>query len=340
MHRKVRPSDAGFRYESRSWRNGSKLGDDYMTPISYLGRHASLFLMAGMFAGIFLPQLGRPLVPALPWLIIALLVIAMMRVDIAELLLHARNPLRLAASLFGLMVLTPIVVHFLLIPLGLPPIWHLALVMAACAPSLGSLPNLAYIMRLDGAIALNVLVIGTLVFPFSAALLLPLLSDTDVNLDAWGLFSGLAIKIGVAILIAMVLRRLMGAELRERLSTDLDGLSVLILVLFVLTVMSDIGTAWIKSPMRVISMMLLVMAFNFGLQFITSVLAVLLGRGLTRAQALSLGLSGGNRNFALFFLALPPDMLPQFLLFLGVFQIPIYLTPLLTGPLYRKALRS
>ena len=46
----------------------------------------------------------------------------------------------------------------------------------------------------------------------------------------------------------------------------------------------------------------------------------------------------GNRNIALFLLALPSGVTDQILLFVGCWQFPMYLTPLLLRRIYRPKL--
>jgi hypothetical protein len=51
----------------------------------------------------------------------------------------------------------------------------------------------------------------------------------------------------------------------------------------------------------------------------------------------SMAIVAGNRNLALFLAAVPPEMAEDLLLFLGCFQIPMYLTPLTLARLYARA---
>jgi len=44
----------------------------------------------------------------------------------------------------------------------------------------------------------------------------------------------------------------------------------------------------------------------------------------------------GNRNIALFLVAMSPDQAEPLLIFLGCYQVPMYLTPILMARLYRK----
>ena len=44
----------------------------------------------------------------------------------------------------------------------------------------------------------------------------------------------------------------------------------------------------------------------------------------------------GNRNIALFLVALPPEIVDELLLFIGCYQIPMYLTPLVMSRVMRS----
>ena len=53
-------------------------------------------------------------------------------------------------------------------------------------------------------------------------------------------------------------------------------------------------------------------------------------------SAPSLAIVAGNRNIALFLVALPYEITDRILLFIGCYQIPMYLTPLLLARFYRS----
>ena len=51
---------------------------------------------------------------------------------------------------------------------------------------------------------------------------------------------------------------------------------------------------------------------------------------------LTVALMSSNRNMALIIAAVPVSAAEPLLLFLALYQVPIYATPLLMGPLYRR----
>jgi len=62
---------------------------------------------------------------------------------------------------------------------------------------------------------------------------------------------------------------------------------------------------------------------------------MLLRRGGKHRLAVPLAIIAGNRNIALFLTALPTPVTDPLLLFIGCYQIPMYLTPILLGRFYR-----
>jgi hypothetical protein len=72
------------------------------------------------------------------------------------------------------------------------------------------------------------------------------------------------------------------------------------------------------------------MAINFGLQ-------ILCHRMIRhRPDAVPVSIIAGNRNIALFLVALPASVTDPLLLFIGCYQVPMYLTPILLRRLYSR----
>ena len=57
---------------------------------------------------------------------------------------------------------------------------------------------------------------------------------------------------------------------------------------------------------------------------------------LTGEEMARLAIAAGTRNLALFFAALPEETRAPLMLWLGLYQIPMYLTPLVMGPIYAR----
>ena len=68
--------------------------------------------------------------------------------------------------------------------------------------------------------------------------------------------------------------------------------------------------------------------------------ATLVGLVLLWQAAASAGLMSGNRNMALYLAVLPAAADPRISLFFGICQFPLFLSPFLLRPLYRRLASS
>jgi ACR3 family arsenite transporter len=81
----------------------------------------------------------------------------------------------------------------------------------------------------------------------------------------------------------------------------------------------------------------LAFSISYGLQAAT--LLALRGTALDPVAG-PLAIGAGNRNIALFLVALPAETLAPVLIFIGCWQLPMYLTPILLPKLYTKVLQD
>ena len=78
------------------------------------------------------------------------------------------------------------------------------------------------------------------------------------------------------------------------------------------------------------------LAIAFGVNFVIQIGVAMLLRYLGKPRiAVPLAVIAGNRNIALFLTALPVAVTDPLLLFIGCYQIPMYLTPILLGRFFR-----
>lgn len=315
-----------------------------MRLLQMMGRNAPMVLVGGVVMGLLLPGLGGIIDLALPLLVVMLLAVAMVRVDMAQVVMHLRRPLRLIVLLVLLMVIIPVCVHLLATFFELSPVLHMALVLLVCAPPLSASANMAALLGLDDALVLNVIVVGTMIVPLSAPVLINTIVSIPIVLDATTMFLKLALVIGLSIGTAMIMRRMIGRDKIEENLHVLDGVSALIMVIFAIVVMNGIAVTYIQSPWELLTVLGAVLVVNWGLHGLTC-LAFLgyrkaTGNGMLTRQDGALALMSGNRNMALIVAILPPETAADLFLFLAMYQVPIYLTPILARPLYGRHYRG
>ncbi|WP_370399387.1 hypothetical protein [Sulfitobacter sp. JB4-11] len=302
-----------------------------------ISTHARACLVVGLIGGLALPSLAAAMVPWLPHMVALLLVTTALRVGHRE-ALGAIGDLRWGlAVIVALQMVVPLILLGLLHLAGLSDTpAALAVVLTSAAPAITGSVNLALIMRLDAGRMMQILVLGTAAFPVTV---LPVLWAMP-QLGAAGDILGAALSLLAVIALATVV----GFTLRARVFPDpspgqikaLDGLSVLAFCIIVVGLMAALNPALRADPRVVLNWALLAFAIGYGLQLLA---LMVLRRSPLRPFAGPIALAAGNRNVAIFLVALPADILAPLMIFIGCWQLPMYLTPVLMPKLYARALR-
>lgn len=303
-----------------------------LSVLARLGRHGTWFLAGGLFIGLLLPPLAALLRPLLPALIFVLTAATFLSIDWAALAVHARRPGLLALQLAWGLVATPVIVALAARLLGLPAGLTQGLVLWAASPPLISVPAIALLLGLDGALALLAMVASTFIMPLTLPPLVLGLIGLALGLSIPALMLRLAIFIGGAALLATLLRRFCGVPWLRRHTLELSGLSVLILLLFAIAIMDGVTARLLSEPRAV----LLYAAVALGVSVTLQALSFLVFSRLARVPALTIGLVGGNKNMAIVWANLAGATSPELSLFFATVQLPIYVLPALLKPVYRR----
>lgn len=300
--------------------------------LALAARHGRLCLVLGLAAGLSLPGLAAILRPWLPPMVAALLFLTAFRIGPRDAVESLSALGRTALAVLVLQLALPLAAVALLTGLGLPlsPL-AVAVVLMLSAPSITGAPNFALMTGNDPAPALRTLVLGTALMPLSVVpvfLAVPALGEIGAVLAAAGRLGAVILAATAA---ALALRHLAVPKLAPRAIAALDGATAIMLAVVVIALMAAIGPALAQDPALLAGWLAAAFAVNFGLQI--AAFALLRGLGRTRTAA-ALGIIAGNRNIALFLVALPAATTDPLLIFIGCYQIPMYLTPILLRRLY------
>ncbi|KKJ76143.1 hypothetical protein WH95_14205 [Kiloniella litopenaei] len=314
-----------------------------------IGNRASVILALSLPLCAFLPsKVSEVLLPYMGGIIIGLITVAMIRVDLSRVLGHLKSPIALLVVLVALMLVFPLGVDLVARHFSLDTTIHIALVLVACAPPLGSAPNLAYLLKLDGELVFNITLAGTAIIPLTAPFIIGMTLGDQMAFDQWALFQKLLITVGSSFLIAVIVRKMLGRERIKRSGLQLDGISTVIMVVFVATAMAGVSVTIENDPVYMVFLFAIAVVSNFGAQFLFSVLGLLVrsmvgrfssSRGIKVESVLSFAMVAGNRNLGLVAAVIPIVFLQEILPFLALYQIPIYLTPLIGGLFYGYVLK-
>lgn len=303
--------------------------------LGWLGRQGTRAVAASLFIGVTLPPLAALLKPIFAYALLALLCLAFLRVDPADVRAHFTRPKLVAAAAVWMMLGTPLLIGLALLALGAAdslPGLYIAMILQAAAPPVISAPTLAALMGLDAALSLATLVVCTALTPLTAPVFAALFAGAGMTLSPVVLGAKLLAMLAGAALVAWLVRRIVGQRWIEAQKERIDGLSVIALFFFAVALMDGVLYAIMNEPLKVAGLTLLSFALSFGLAGLTALVFTRLGM----AQALALGLAAGNRNMGLM-LAAAGTAVPELTwLYFAVAQFPIYLMPAMLKPLARK----
>ncbi len=291
--------------------------------------------MSGLVAGLLVPGLAEPMRPFLPPLVMVLLFLTLLRMKPGAILGSLVDLKQVAVTIVAFQLAMPLLVAGVGIVGGWTdtPVFLSLLIMAA-APSISGSPNMCLMMGYPAEYAMRLVVAGTAVLPITALpifWLMPELGDMQaVLMTTLRLF----LTIVVAILSAIVLRRTVLREPSNATLLNMEGAATITLAVFVVGLMPSLSAVAIVNPGVAIFWIVFACAINFGAQVVSFRLT---RTSLPPAKATAVSLIAGNRNIAIFFVALPPEVTVPIMVFIGAYQIPMYLTPLIMGRLYRQA---
>ena len=299
-----------------------------------MGGRATTLLPFSLLLGLLFQDLAAAARPLLLPLVVILLMLALARMDWGRLsaLLRRPGPALLLA-----------VLNLIAVPLVVWPIWHglglwpslvTALCLSAMAPGIISAATTATFLRLDSSLALLLSLFTNFLVPFTLPPLALWLLGFDLKIGLFDLSLRLAMIVALALVGALVIRRWLGPRLVAA-GTTLDGVSVLVLMVFAIPLMDGVVARAMTEPAKLAGFI----AGSFGGMLLCNlVMAIATWPFLDRRSALTVGYCSGGRHNALLMAVLPVTADPDIFLFIAAVQFPIYIIPTLLQPLYRRLL--
>ncbi len=306
--------------------------------LAWLGRQGTRAIAAVVFIGIAVPPLGTLLRPFVTPAIFVLLCIAFMRVDAVTLRSYLRRPGTVLAATAWTMLAVPLLFGAICLAFGIDrkaPELLLGLMLQAVAPPMMAAPAFAALMGFDATLVVATLVASTALTPLTAPLFAYWLVGPTLTLSPALLgLKLLAILVG-SVLVAAIGRRVIGAAAIARYRDPIDGINILVALVFVAAVMEHAAATFIQAPIATIGLAALAFAVSLAVLGATATVFARLGG----ERAFMLGLMASQRNMGLM-LAATGGALPDFVwLYFALCQFPIYLFPQFLKPVARRLAR-
>ncbi len=292
----------------------------------WLGRRGTLSVAATTLVRVAVPPLGAALRPFLPEAVFALLCIAFMRVDPAELGRHLGRPWPVLIATCWTALIVPVLFGVAGLTVGLDqahPGLYLGLMLQGVASPMMAAPAFAALMGFKVTFVLLTLVTSSLVIPVTASFYAGIFFDGQVALSPFALGLKLSLILFGSMAIGLILRRVAGEARIMRRSEEIDGINVLILFVFVAAVLSDVSEQFLVAPIRMLSYIAVATLTFAATLCVTSLVFFWLGF----RESISVGFLTAQRNMGLLFAATGGAMPELTWLYFACYQFPVYLAP-------------
>ncbi|MEQ8832727.1 MAG: hypothetical protein RLW87_23180 [Alphaproteobacteria bacterium] len=298
-----------------------------------LSKRAPLLLALGVLIGLAAPglaEIARPLLAPSIWI---LLTLAAVRIDPAQSIAHIRRPGAILATLAWMLTITPLLAWGILTltPVGSPGLAAALVLMAGAAP-LMSTPSLAQILGLDDALAMLVMIVATMLAPFTLPFIALHLLGFDLGIDpaVWSL--QLTLFVGSAVITALILRRVLGTARIAKAKQSMDLAMVALLLTFAVAIMDGVTERLLTETGYVLTVTAIAF-LSYGLFLVGGTIA---GLPFGRRVAQTIGFVGSNRNVGVILAVLPAAAHPDIFLYFAIWQLPMYIMPAVLTHLYRR----
>jgi predicted Na+-dependent transporter len=161
-----------------------------MTALKQIDKYFWICLILAIVFGLYLPGIFSPFQDWILYVIMAMLFLVFIKVDIKDMVNHVRNPFLMLYIVAFNMVLMPILLYF---------IFHgridqetvMGLVLLAALPCGVSSAAFTDIMEGHTSLTLTIILVSTLVAPFTIPFIFWALYNTNLELDYFGLLKSL-----------------------------------------------------------------------------------------------------------------------------------------------------
>ena len=302
-----------------------------------VGRRGAPVLAIGVLLGLLLPPVAELFRPLLVPVIFINLVLALLRLDFAEIAAFRRQPTLVGLFTLFLLLASPVAMWAAIQPFALTPGLAAALVLMAAAPPIASAPAFALVMGLNAAFSVFVVLVSHMVVPLTLPPMALYLLGLDIDIGFLDLTGRLVLFIGGSFAAAWALKRwVFSPAFLARQNARIDGLAVLGLVIFAIAIMDGVTATILERPGFALLVVVCAFAGNIGLQVIGALAFWRAGRRI----ALTAGHMAGNCNMGLVLAVLADRADPDTVTFFALAQLPMYMLPSVAVPIYRRLIRD
>ena len=236
--------------------------------LAWLGRQGARAIAAVVFIAIVVPPFDALFKPYVPEAIFALLFVAFVRVEMADLRTQLRKPgLLIAATVWTSLVIPALIgVACLVVRADArAPDLFIGLMLQAIASPMMASPAFAAVMGLDTTLVLTTLVASTALLPLTAPMFSYIFIGPDLTISPLALGAKLFAILAGSLLLAIVIRRFVKLSTLQRYNEQINGVNIILVFVFVAAVMEDVASRFMAEPAMMIELAVLAFVLTFAI---------------------------------------------------------------------------
>ena len=300
--------------------------------LNFIGLNGTLIMPIGVVVGLLFPSLTELTRPMAELIVIFMLIVSIYRLNPNSIKEKLHDFKIIGIGILWLLLLMPVITFMIGYLIGIPSGLLAVITAWSACPPLVSMPGLAILIGLDGAVALLVMIGGTLLFTVSLPIILSALVGQSIGLNPLSMALELFSIVSISFLIAQGLRWSVGITRAHASEGAADGILVISMALFAVTIMGGLHEAWANEPERLPLFVSVAVIISASAQIFNAIIF----QRLNRRTGGAIALASGSRNLALLIPIASGTFAEDLWIFIAVIQIPIYFLPIISKPLYQK----
>ena len=249
----------------------------------------------GVVVGLLFPSLTQLTRPMAESIVIFMLIVSIYRLNPNSIKEKLHDFKIIGISILWLLLLMPVITFMIGYLIGIPSGLLAVITAWSACPPLVSMPGLAILIGLDGAVALLVMIGGTLLFTVSLPIILSALVGQNIGLNPLSMALELFSIVSISFLIGQGLRWSVGITRAHASEGAADGILVISMALFAVTIMGGLHEAWANEPERLPLFVSVAVIISASAQVFNAIIF----QRLNRRTAGAIALASGSRNLAL-----------------------------------------
>ncbi|OED42543.1 hypothetical protein AB833_05900 [Chromatiales bacterium (ex Bugula neritina AB1)] len=291
-----------------------------------------LLLALSIFSGVLFPSLAAWWQPLLPQIIFLLFVFAIVQIRFSDAYRTLQRNRNCWLILLWQLVLLPVLAAAILYPL-MSDQWYVFTLATLCTGSITATTALSRLFGLNDALALVVCLGGALLMPLPLYVLLTFAVEGDASIDFAVYLTRIVVFIVVPFIVVFVFRKIASVQIDAWVREKVPHAVLILLVFFGLAVMDGVQTLLLERPWLLLSYIALAFGISIVVQGVTYIALSRLGIRDAKTACLLCA----YRNMGIVAAIAGASLGEHFLIFVGVWQLPMYLLPLFFKRFYREA---